>query len=50
MKQRILYVCDICHKEYVSNGAYQIMKKVFPKVNADGIQGVALHPIRVSVA
>ena len=32
------------------NGAYQIMKKVFPKVNADGIQGVALHPIRVSVA
>ena len=32
------------------NGAYQIMRKVFPKVNADGIQGVALHPIRVSVA
>ena len=32
------------------NGAYQIMKKAFPKVNADGIQGVALHPIRVSVA
>ncbi|MBO5620921.1 MAG: transposase [Butyrivibrio sp.] len=32
------------------NGAYQIMKKVFPKVNSDGIEGVALHPIRVSVA
>ncbi len=32
------------------NGAYQIMKKVFPKVNSDGIQGVALHPVRVSVA
>ena len=32
------------------NGAYQIMKKVFPKVNSDGIKGVALHPIRVSVA
>ena len=32
------------------NGAYQIMRKVFPKVNADGIQGVALHPIRVSIA
>lgn len=32
------------------NGAYQIMRKVFPEVNADGIQGVALHPIRVSVA
>ena len=32
------------------NGAYQIMKKVFPNVYADGIEGVALHPIRVSVA
>ena len=32
------------------NGAYQIMKKVFPKVNSDGIQGVALHPVRVNVA
>ena len=32
------------------NGAYQIMKKVFPNAFADGIQGVALHPIRVGVA
>ena len=32
------------------NGAYQIMRKVFPKVTADGIEGVALHPVRVSVA
>ena len=32
------------------NGAYQIMRKVFPKVNSDGIEGVALHPIRVSLA
>ena len=32
------------------NGAYQIMKKVFPNVSADGIEGVALHPVRVSVA
>lgn len=32
------------------NGAYQIMKKVFPKVSADGIEGVVLHPIRVNVA
>jgi putative transposase len=32
------------------NGAYQIMKKVFPNVTSDGIQGVALHPVRVSVA
>ena len=32
------------------NGAYQIMKKVFPKETSDGIKGVALHPVRVSVA
>lgn len=32
------------------NGAYQIMRKVFPNVKSDGIEGVALHPIRVSVA
>lgn len=32
------------------NGAYQIMKKVFPDAYVDGIQGVVLHPIRVSVA
>ena len=32
------------------NGAYQIMKKVFPNVFTDGIKDVALHPIRVSVA
>ena len=31
------------------NAAYQIMKKVFPKVFADGIEGVALHPVRVSM-
>lgn len=32
------------------NGAYQIMIKVFPNAFADGIEGVALHPVRVSVA
>lgn len=32
------------------NGAYQILKKVFPNAYADGIEGVALHPVRVSVA
>ena len=32
------------------NGAFQIMKKVFPKAFANGIEGVALHPVRVSVA
>ena len=32
------------------NGAYQIMKKVFPNAFADGIEGVALHPVRVNIA
>lgn len=32
------------------NGAYQIMKKVFPNAYSNGIEGVVLHPIRVSVA
>ena len=32
------------------NGAYQIMKKAFPNAYADGIEGAALHPVRVSVA
>ena len=31
------------------NGAYQIMKKAFPNAFADGIEGVALHPVRVSI-
>lgn len=31
------------------NGAYQIISKVFPNVKSEGIEGVALHPIRVSV-
>jgi DNA polymerase III sliding clamp (beta) subunit (PCNA family) len=29
---------------------YQIMKKVFPNVFSEGIEGVGLHPIRVNVA
>ncbi|MCG3085563.1 transposase [Anoxybacillus sp. LAT27] len=32
------------------NGAYNIMRKVFPKAFANGIAGVGLHPIRVHVA
>ena len=32
------------------NGAYQIMKKVFPNAYSNGVKGVVLHPIRVSVA
>lgn len=31
------------------NGSLQIMKKVFPNAFANGIEGVALHPIRVTV-
>ena len=32
------------------NGAYQIMRKVFPNVNADGIEGVALRPAVVALS
>lgn len=31
------------------NAAYQIMKKVFPNAFANGIEGVALHPVRVNI-
>ena len=31
------------------NGAYQIIKKVFPNAFADGIKGVGLHPVRVNI-
>ena len=31
------------------NGAYQILRKVFPKVKTDGIKGVALHPVKVNI-
>lgn len=31
------------------NGAYQIIKKVFPNAFADGIKGVGLHPVRVNL-
>lgn len=31
------------------NAAYQIMKKVFPNVFTDGIEGVVLHPVRVNI-
>lgn len=32
------------------NGASQIIKKVFPKAFVDGIEGVALHPVRLNLA
>ena len=31
------------------NAAYQIMKKAFPNVFSDGIEGVGLHPLIVNV-
>ena len=31
------------------NASYQIMKKVFPNVFADGIEGAVLHPVRVDI-
>lgn len=31
------------------NAAFQIMKKVFPNVFTDGIEGVMLHPVRVGI-
>jgi putative transposase len=31
------------------NGAYQIMKKVFPNAFANGIEGVGLHPVRINI-
>lgn len=31
------------------NGSYQIIKKVFPKAFADGIEGVGLHPFKVNL-
>lgn len=31
------------------NGSYQIIKKVFPKAFAEGIEGVGLHPVKVNL-
>ena len=31
------------------NAGYQIMKKVFPNAFVDGIEGVVLHPVRVTI-
>lgn len=31
------------------NAAYQIMKKVFPNEFSDGIEGVVLHPVKVTI-
>lgn len=31
------------------NAAFQIMRKVFPNVFTDGIEGVVLHPVRVGI-
>jgi len=31
------------------NGAYNIMRKVFSDVFANGVSGVGLHPVRVNI-
>jgi len=31
------------------NGAYNIIRKVFPNAFADGIEGVGLHPVKVNI-
>lgn len=31
------------------NGSYQIIKKVFPEVFTEGIEGVGLHPVKVNL-
>ena len=31
------------------NGSYNIIRKVFPKAFANGIEGVAVHPYRVNL-
>lgn len=42
---RGLFIAD-CGKKINAdvNGAYQIMKKVFPKIFINGIEGAGLHP------
>ncbi|AIS51798.1 transposase, IS605 OrfB family [Thermoanaerobacter kivui] len=32
------------------NSAYNIIRKVFPKAFAEGIEGVGLHPVRLNIA
>lgn len=49
-KHRGLFVSNQCIKINADvNAAYQIMKKVFPNVFADGIEDVVLHPVRVNI-
>ncbi|WP_028986142.1 RNA-guided endonuclease InsQ/TnpB family protein [Thermoanaerobacter indiensis] len=33
-----------------ANSAYNIIRKVFPKAFAEGIEGVGLHPVRLNIA
>ena len=47
---RGLFVSNHCVRINADvNAAYQIMKKVFPNVFTDGIEGVVLHPVRVDI-
>lgn len=48
---RGLFIAD-CGKKINAdvNGAYQIMKKVFPKIFINGIEGTGLHPTIINLA
>ena len=48
---RGLFIAD-CGKKINAdvNGAYQIMKKVFPKIFINGIKGAGLHPTIINLA
>lgn len=48
---RGLFIAD-CGKKINAdvNGAYQIMKKVFPKIFINGIEGAGLHPTIINLA
>lgn len=41
---RTLY---LIRKEYEESKTYNIMRKAFPKVFSDGIEGVVVHPVIV---
>ena len=40
---------NTCEFTFELNGAYNIIRKVFPKAFAEGIEGVAVHPLRVTL-
>ena len=48
--QRGLFISDVGKEINADvNGAYQIMKKAFPNVFSDGIEGAGSHPLIIKV-